>query len=38
MNNKNSELEKIYTLAIENQQKGNSEIAEKFYKKILKIN
>ena len=36
MNDKNSELEKIYTLAIENQQKGNFEIAEKFYKKILK--
>ena len=36
MNDKNLELEKIYTLAIENQQKGNSEIAEKFYKKILK--
>ena len=29
MNDKNSELEKIYTLAIENQQKGNSEIDEK---------
>ena len=38
MNDKNSELEKIYTLAIENQQKGNSEIAEKFYKKILNAN
>ena len=36
MNDKNFELEKIYTTAVENQQKGNYAIAENLYKKILK--
>ena len=35
MDKKNLELKEIYTEAVNNQQKGNFEIAENLYKKIL---
>ena len=35
MNNKDLKLKKIFFSAVENQQKGNFEIAENLYKKIL---
>ena len=36
MNDKNLELKEIYKSAVDNHQKGNSEIAENLYKKVLK--
>ena len=35
MNDENLKLKEMYISAVENQQKGNSEIAENLYKKIL---
>ncbi len=36
MENKNLKLQQMYTEAVQNQQKGNSAVAEDLYKKILK--
>ena len=35
---KNFSIEKTFALAIQNHQKNNLQIAEKFYKEILEIN
>lgn len=37
MENKNLKLQQMYTKAVQNQQKGNSAVAEDLYKKWTKI-